>query len=269
MSQVLVTFENHWYQSIASIRDYSEPNYEEKILKYGTGIFSSHYVLKCDFSFLTKNANKDSYKPDFLLISKNLKSWIIVEVELCRKALTHTFKQLKCFSDPDFDSEKLLEYLLNQPENSSIAAFKAGVKHLLENHSPKLLVIYDDYCLNTFETIRAKYKDIDICVIEVYRTSEHISEAYRISGDYPYDISGISPLKFIDNQHYEITRPRIFDEFDIDIDIEMLYYMRRLKGRFLRTGSKMFLKLAFNPMPGDAPVQLQKDSLNRIIIKRV
>src|SRR5258706_12264712 len=130
MSQLLITIEPAWYQSIANIRNYSEPDYEDKILKYGSEIFSNYYVLKCKFPFIYKKDRSQKYEPDFLLVSKNFKNWIIVEIELCRKPLFHTKKQVQCFSSPEFDAVELTNYLVSQLENIDIKVLKTNLEEL-------------------------------------------------------------------------------------------------------------------------------------------
>lgn len=267
MAQVLVTIENSWYQNIGSIRNYSEGDFEKKILKYATSIFTSYFVLKCKYTIQKKGNRNERYKPDFILVSKDFKSWIIVEVELCGKPLAHTIRQIECFSSPEYIAEELAEYLVNH--NEGIKEKKEDLLFLLENKDPDILVIYDDYCSDIFDKLKSQFSRLPICVIETYRTANHDLESYRISGDYPYQISSISPLKFYDHQHFEILRGTLFDEFNDSDDIDLYYLMKVYKAKIFKERNKVFIKIPENPFPPDATFQLEIDITKRLIIKKL
>lgn len=269
MAQLLISFENRWYQNIASVKNYYEKDFENKILKYAGDIFSNYHVLKCKtFDIVDKTDRSNKKRPDFLLISKNFKSWIIVEVETCGKQLNHTQDQIKCFLNPEYNISDFHKYLIDQ--NPYIELHKLQLLDILENRTPSVLVIFDDYCQKTFTSLTTKFKDIKICVMETYRTSDHPSEAYRISGEYPYEISGISQLRALeDGQHFEVMRPDLLKEIDEGTDIDLNYYMRTIRARLLRTNKKTFLKIPENPLPPDINIELNINLAKSLIIKRL
>jgi hypothetical protein len=269
MAQLLVTFEPNWYQSVASVRQYSESDFEEKVLKYGKQIFPSHHVLHCKYDIIDKTDPKEKFKPDFLLISQNFKSWTFVEVELCGKRLEHTRKQFKCFLNPDFHAEDFVDYLIRK--NIEVSAHRDELLDLARNRTPKVLAIYDNFCSGTLDKIHAEFPDVLVAVVETYRTSGHPSEVYRISGEYPHDISGISLLQSLkDRQHYEVLRPELLSHIADQSDIELDYYMRIIPGKLYRSKHKQtYIKLVDNPIPPDINVELRISPSNKLILKRL
>jgi hypothetical protein len=267
MAQLLVTIEDAWYQNLASVRNYSEKDFEDKILKHAENIFTSYYVVKCKYSITNRNDRNKRFEPDFLLISRKFNNWYFVEVELCGKALGHTKDQLNCFHNPEYDSLKLRDYLVKQ--NKQIASFSNELYDLLENKDPNVIVIYDDYCAKIFKTLNDEFSSLKICVIETYKTSKHPSETYRISGDYPYEISNISPLDPIDNQHYLVKRPELLKKYNDKDIVEIDYYLKILKGVIFISKGKVFIKLPENPLPPGSNFQLEIDITDKLIIKRL
>ncbi len=116
MAQVLVTHptEKHWYSPIANVKKYSEPEFEQRLYRYGSDIFENYHVLKFKFDLRCDELIGKKFKPDMLLISKSLKKWIIIEVELCKPPVQHTKDQIKCFSNPKFDIGELVSYVTAQ-----------------------------------------------------------------------------------------------------------------------------------------------------------
>ncbi|MBI3234312.1 MAG: hypothetical protein HYZ42_09770 [Bacteroidetes bacterium] len=268
MAQLLVSIEDVWYQAIASIRNYSEPDFEEKIFKYSSDIFKNFYTVKFKYDIVNKTSRSEKCQPDLLIISKDFKRWIFIEVELCNKPLTHTKKQIRCFLNPEFDSTLAVDFLVRQ--NPYLAGNSMDLLNLIENTPPELLMIYDDYCHATFSKLLADFPKLKICILETYRTPLHECEAYRLSGDYPYEVSFISKLAYKDEQHYKVLKTEIFNGFD-EGDVEILYKMKKLKGVILKHPSKnqWFLKIPRNPLPNDIAVQLHLDKDKQLIIQKI
>jgi len=78
MAQLLVTIEDVWYQAIASIRNYSEPDFEGKIFKYSSEIFKEFFTVPLKYDITNKLDRTEKCKPDLLLISKDFKRWIFI-----------------------------------------------------------------------------------------------------------------------------------------------------------------------------------------------
>ena len=270
MAQLLITTEPNWYQNIASVKNYYEANFEDKILKYAEDVFSNYHVLKCKtFDILERTDRSNKKRPDFILVSKSFTNWIIVEVETCGPTLSkHTKDQIRCFLNPEYDADALADHLIDR--NPFMAKFKDELLDIVTNKVPKVLAIYDDYCQDIFKKLKTLFSDLQICVMETYRTSAHELEAYRISGEYPYEISGISQLKPLDDgQHFEVLRPALLEDIKDDAEIDLNFSMRTLKGKIFRSEEKTYLKIPQNPLPPDINIELNVDLSKSLIIKRL
>ena len=198
MGQLLITRpEKEWYQSIVSIRNYSETDFEAKFFRYATEIFSSFYVVKCKFTITNRSRPADKYQPDLLIIAKNFKKWMFIEVELVKSDTAHSFKQIECFKNPVFDEHLLLKYIIGH--NAHLQSFEVQMLNLFTNYTPGLLLIYDSHSSFIFNKIYNTFGSVKICVFEVHKNPKHVHEAYRISGDYPYEITNSSKLIYEDD----------------------------------------------------------------------
>lgn len=174
---------------------------------------------------------------------------------------------MRCFYEPEFEKEVLVDYLINQ--DSNVQDFKSELLEMFDNIPPKVLVVYDDYCSATFDKLKSEFEFLQICVVETYRTDNHSSEAYRISGDYPYDISGATQLKPYDFQHYQILRPDLFTEIPVNEEIIIDYMMKDYKAVIFKSDDILYLKIPENPFPPDLNLILSIDISNKLIIKRI
>jgi hypothetical protein len=267
MAQLLVTTDTDrwWYEPIASIRDYSEPDFEEKFHKYANELFSNFYTIKFKYDLTTKAGSGRNYKPDQLLISKNFKKWIIVEVELCKDDLQHTIDQIICFSDPKYVPKDVINYIITN--NASLIPHTKEITELINNKLPELLVILDDYCINIFNRLRKVIPTLQICVMEVYRTTSHRFESYRLGGDYPYDISLKSKLEYYDPQTFEIARPKLVDNIPIG-NVQILYNMKPITATLIKgRGKKRYLKIPNHNFTKTTLLQLAIDVNSKLIIQ--
>ena len=268
MGQLLITRpDKEWYQSIVSIRNYSETDFEAKFFKYATEIFESFHVVKFKFSITNRTKPTERYQPDILLIAKNLKKWIFVEVELVKPDIAHSFRQIDCFKNPSFNENELLSYVVKH--NKHLHPFSADLLDLFINHSPGLLMVYDNHSTSIFNKIYSTFGQIKICVFEVHKNADHVHEAYRISGDYPYDISKTSKLIYEDDQHYKFAKYDFVEEIsegDVTIYFDMHPYNATIiKGK----KKKAFLKIVDNPFPKDLQLQLALDDKSQLILQRL
>jgi hypothetical protein len=268
MGQLLITRpEKEWYQSIVSIRNYSETDFEAKFFRYATEIFSSFYVLKFKYTIVNRNRPADRYQPDLLIIAKNFKKWMFIEVELVKPDTAHSFKQIECFKNPVFDPDSVLKYVV--VNNEVLKPFQSELLDLFTNYAPGLLMVYDSHSSFIFNKIRDTFGALKICVFEVHKTPGHLHEAYRISGDYPYDITNSSKLIYEDDQHYKFAKYEMIGgapEGDVLIYFDMHPYNATIiKGN----RKKAFLKIVDNPFPKDLQLQLAIDSNDKLILQRL
>jgi hypothetical protein len=272
MGQLLITKpapSREWYHSIVSIRNYSEPDFEDKLFKYGEEVFDNFHVLKFKGFTIENDSNRSlKYKPDLLLIAKDFKKWLFVEVELVKQNMTHTYNQIECFLNPHYNSNALADYIIKQ--NSELAVFDAEIRNLISNYSPGVLVIFDSHSQAIFANINKKYPRAKICVFEVHRAFGHVFEAYRVSGDYPYDITNTSKLIHFDDQHYNFSRPDIISSISSD-NITLYYDMEPINATLIRGKKKKdtFLKIADNPFPKDVGMQFSLEASGKFILQRI
>jgi len=170
--------------------------------------------------------------------------------------------------NPEFDENDLVDFLTRQ--NPEFAVNEKELTDLVTNTPPELLMIFDDYCHDTFSKLLADFTSLKICILETYRTPSHECEAYRLSGDYPYEVSFISKLAYKDEQHYKVLKTEIFNGF-AEGDVEILYKMKKLKGVILKhpKNNQWFLKILRNPLPNDIAVQLHLDKYKQLIIQKI
>jgi len=266
MGQLLITRpEKEWYQSIVSIRNYSETDFEAKFFRYATEIFSSFYVVKFKYTIVNGNKPSERYQPDLLIISKNFKKWMFIEVELVKADIAHSFRQIECFKNPIFDENLVLKYIIDN--NAELVQYQVELLNLFTNYAPGLLMVYDSHSSRIFEKIYGTFGMIKICVFEVHKNTEHVHEAYRISGDYPYDITNSSKLIYEDDQHYKFAKHEMVTgiaEGDVIIYYKMHPYNASI---FKAKKNKAFLKIVDNPFPKDLPLQLAIDSNDKLILQ--
>ncbi|GEM_PF-3201145 len=239
MAQLLIIEKNQRriFQPVASIRDYSEPDFEDKLLKYSKELFSNYYAIKFKFPIRKKSDIKISYVPDLLLISKSFKKWIIVEVELCKPDLSHTFKQIDCFLEPYFDADDVLSFLFKH--NKELAQNKEELTKLIKTEAtvPELLVIFDDYNDTVFKKINDRFGKLNICVLEVYREPGNKFSSYRLGGKYPYDVTSTSKLSYVDDLHYKIEKPEVLEHFEGG-EIKVLFEMVPFRATLMKSSRK-------------------------------
>lgn len=264
MAQILVISEEFcWYQGIASLDNYYEIEIEEKILKHSEDIFAGYYVTKGKFTFSNQAGERSD--ADILLISKDFTKWIIAEVELSAKSLTHTKMQLRVFTDAKFDIYELYEYCIKQ--NNSLKPFETELKKLLKE-TPEVLVIFDSYHKTKLKELKDSFKQLQICVFEVYKTTKHDFETYRISGDYPYITSGYTYLKSSSSSYdvYEVERPALFAGVPLG-KLEIIYKMAKFNVLLMASAKGHFyLKIPRNPFSPGKVLTLAKTDDNKYLL---
>ncbi|MEO3405457.1 hypothetical protein AAFN85_16220 [Mucilaginibacter sp. CAU 1740] len=271
MAQLLVIEDKkrRLYQPIASIRDYSEPDFEAKLFKYSKELFSNYYAVKFKYTIKKKSDISESYEPDLLLISKKFNRWILVEVELCKPDLGHTFRQIDTFLDPYFDPDDVIKFLLKH--NETFVQHKAELINLIKTNAkaPEVLVIFDDYDKKVFEKIDLRYKSLNVCVLEVYREHGNHFDAYRLGGKYPYDITNTTKIAYYDEMHFTIEKADLVSHLssgEIEVHFNMVPYNAVLT-KPKKKNSKCMLKIVDHNFDKNDLLQLVIDVDNKLIIQ--
>ncbi|QEC67928.1 hypothetical protein FRZ67_11680 [Panacibacter ginsenosidivorans] len=244
MAQLLITHAStkHHYLQIASIKQYNEPDFEKKLKRHATKIFENYYVFNFKFELSCDAIPGKKFEPDLILVSKNFTKWVIVEVELCKPPTEHTRNQITCFSNPKFKPDDLVEYILK--EDPSLSPLKDEFIKCVSNIPPDLIVVLDDYSEKVFKKFYEHKKQLKICVMEVYKRIGYIYEGYRFGGDYPYELTRFSKLKYSDEQHYEVMK-RDFAK-DLPHEFEAKYDMDPFKITVIKSGKTTYLKFDHN-----------------------
>lgn len=267
MAQILITHpvETHLYSPIASIKQYNEPDFEDKLFRYAKKIFINYYVFKFKYSLSCDEIPGVNFQPDLLLVSKTFKKWVIVEVELCKPPTQHTLDQITCFSNPKFKAKPIADYLINH--NSAMSAHEEDLINCFLNFSPELIVVVDDYSDNVFKKFYQHKKQLKICVLEVYKRLKYDFEGFRFGGDYPYELTNSSKLEYIDAQHYKILKKDFAK--DLPKTFILKYDMEPFNASLVSTRTVTYLKLPEHNIPADVYMQIGIDLNGEYIIQKL
>lgn len=268
MANILITHatEIHHYTPIASIKQYNEPDFEDKLWRYGKTIFEHYHVFKFKYPLNCSAIPATNFEPDLLLVSKTFKKWVIIEVELCKSPTQHTLNQITCFSNPKIDPKAITEYLIKN--NTSFAGQEASFFDCFTNYSPDLIVVLDDYSDSVFKKFYSHKKDLKICVLEVYKRHSYPYEGFRFGGDYPYELTNSSKLEYVDHQHYKILKKDFI--MDLPDNFEITFDMEPFKASLIKTSIKTtYLKLPDHNIPSDLYLQMGKNINGDYIIQKL
>jgi hypothetical protein len=261
MAQILVVQESAWYQGIAALKNYYESELEIRIHKHAVDAFSGYYTIKGKFTF--NNAAGETSDGDLLLISRDFSKWLIVEVELIGKSLTHTKKQLRVFTGAKYDIGMLIEYCVKQ--DSTLDKFRSELAKVFLD-PPDVLVIFDSYKQSTIDKIRKGFNSVKICVFEIYKTNSHDFETYRLSGDYPYITSGFSYLKPTSGfEVYEVHRADLMNGVPRG-KIELLYQMGQYRCLLIEDSGNLYIKIPNNPFTAGRDLTLSKTHDGKFVL---
>lgn len=255
MAQILITHAStkDLYSPIASIKQYNEPDFENKLFRYGNSIFEHYYVFKFKYPLTCTAIPGKKFEPDLILISKTLKKWLILEVELCKPPTQHTLDQITCFSNPKFKPKDIVEYLIKQ--NPSFQHLESDFLDCISNYAPDLLVVLDDYSDSVFKKFYSHKRQLKLCVLEVYRKISYPYDGFRFGGDYPYELTNSSKLEYIDSQHYKILKKDFIK--DLPNDFEVKFDMEPFQATLLKmTNQTTYLKLPEHNIPSDFYLQI-------------
>jgi len=268
MAQILITHSStkDLYSPIASIKQYNEPDFEDKLFRYASAIFENYYVFKFKFELNCDSIPGRKFEPDLLLVSKTFKKWVILEVELCKSPTQHTLDQITCFSNPKFKPTDIVDYIIRK--NPEIESKKIDLLDCISNFNPDLLVVLDDYSDSVFRKFYDHKKQLKICVLEVYRKIGYIYDGFRFGGDYPYELTNSSKLEYIDHQHYRILKKDFLkdlpDTFDVKFDMEP-FPASLVK----MTNRTTYLKIPDHNIPADIYLQIGISLSGEYIIQKL
>ena len=267
MARILLTIENNWYNEIRSLKNYDEKSIETRILKYRKEIFSDFYCIQSSHTF--ENTKSKTSRPDIILVAKDFKRWIIVEIETIGKGLSHTKSQLEVFVNcVNIDAKKLYNQL--KSKEGALIKHESQVVNLFTTVNPEVLVIFDGYDKDKIEDILSNFK-VSIASFEVYKTNKHSGEALKIYGDYPYQTHTFTFLKprAGDFAHYDVSQSQFFKDPRVS-EIDALHSYKLVKIKIIRSGKTgdMVVKIPEdNPFEPGKALLLEQTIGNKFIIK--
>lgn len=268
MAELIVTgaTDKILYSQVASVKRYSEPHFEKMLVRYGEDIFSDYHVLPCKKQISSPGC--DPSEPDLILIEKNFKKWVIVEIELCHNPKAHTINQIRCFSHPEFDSKKMAKYLV---ENSiTLSSCAADIEYMFDNVPSEFIVVMDDYSNDVFERYRSHVPGLKICVLELYKTVSHDFPTYRFGGDYPYVLQSQSKLIWIDDQHFIIQNTSFAASLPSPGTFQLNYHMDPFDVSvfYSSKAKKYYLKMPEHHLPRDLQLKIGIDIHGKYVLQR-
>lgn len=268
MAQIIITHSttSHIYSPIANIKKYSEPDFEDKLFRYSSAIFEHYYVFKFKYGLTCDEIPGKNYEPDLLLVSKNFKKWVIIEVELCKTPNQHTLDQVTCFSNPKFNSDDLASFIVRN--NPSMKTKKQNLIDCFANYPSDLIVVLDDYSDVVFKKFYEHKKQLKICVLEIYRRHSYPYEGFRFGGDYPYELTNSSKIDYIDEQHFKILK-RDFVK-DLPLNFEIKFDMAPFNVEVIKDNRQnAFLKMPYHNIPSDIYLQMGKNLNDEYVIQKI
>ncbi len=268
MAHILITHANskEWYTPIASIKLYNEPDFEAKLWRYSNEIFLNYHVFKFKFGLSCKEIPGKNFEPDLLLVSKDFKKWVIIEVELCKAPTQHTLDQITCFSNPKFIASNIAEYIIKN--NKVMSGKKSKLIDCFSNNVPDLIVVLDDYSDTVFRKFYNHKKQLKICVLEVYKKLNYSYEGFRFGGDYPYQLTNSSKLEFVDEQHYKVIKKDFIK--DLPNTFEVKFEMFPFKASLIKLNAKTtYIKIPFHNIPSDVYLQIGKSIKGEFVIQKI
>jgi hypothetical protein len=268
MAQILITHskEVHLYHPIASIKQYNEPDFEDKLWRYASTIFENYHVFKFKFPLNCDAIPTKNFEPDLLLVSKTFKKWVLVEVELCKPPGQHTLDQITCFTNPKFRPQEIVDFLARTNVLTQIQ--KQKLLTCFVNHAPDLIVVMDDYSDNVFKKYYDYDRQLKLCVLEVYKRTDYPYEGFRFGGDYPYELTNSSKLQYIDHQHYRILKKDFIK--DLPDIFELKFDMEPFEASLVKINRNLtYLKLPEHNIPSDIYLQIGKNIDDEYIIQKL
>ena len=268
MAKLLIPSDGSWYDELSAISYYGETEFQKSIELHISEIFKDYYAFpfaKAITSLLGTS------KPDIGLISKNLKEWWIIEVELGKHDLeSHVLKQIDDFRFGKYPIPVFSKYFKRQIERiHKISIDETKLNTLLKKRTPKILVIVDEEKQAWIDELDKR--KVNLCLFQVFKNFKGLN-GYRLSdinGNYPYikiQESHCVPEKFFGNNLLEVKNPSVIEKVKVKAKIE---YAGRLTSweKFSDKG-KIYLRFfgRVNPLPANSDFYLIRDSREKYVL---
>ena len=155
-----------------------EIEFEDYIISNIENFFKDHYVFPFKYTLETNDRFQPNVRADLILISNNLNSWKIIEVEYVAKKhkwlekhVVHQMNKITHFNYAN-EAKKIIKWLL---DNYSSQLKKLDIEKLsclIEFNKPSFLVVLNKHPLDVLNWQTALY-NCEIAVLKVYRNYLH------------------------------------------------------------------------------------------------
>lgn len=267
MSKIITTIDKTIYDALYNLQTYSEKRLQNWLDKYKQILFADYYCFQSGYVF--KNKKGQTSAADLILIARDFSEWILVEVELSNKGLTHTSKQIEVFIDVNLD----LPAFSNHCQRKEPVFHKKYQKQLESciAKTPKVLVIFDYEVSKKISELKKAFPQIKVSFCELYMTTKHNATILRVYGETMYikkksvyltpgpvnkSIYDISEIDFFKNQR--------IDKIDVICEgrLNQLILIKV-------TNNKIKVKIDDHPYNSDSILILEQTTSNKFHLRAV
>lgn len=267
MSMLITTRDGAKYDALVDIHKYSEKSLQNWLLKYKKILFSDYYCFSSGYNFVNHKGERSA--ADIILIAKDFSKWIIVEVELASKSLSHTKYQLSVFTDVKLNVEGFSKHCQRKEQ-----VFHKNYQKELEkclNTKPEVHVIYDAEDKAKSSELLKYFNEIALSYCEIYRSLLHSSHILRVHGKRNYVVRNtvyLTPDTVYKNM-YTVSDPKFFQGLDKKSRLDYVADGRVGRIDIIRTKTGIKLKIDDSPFNIGSVLFLEKSINNMLYMKAV
>jgi|GEM_PF-3447628 len=252
-----------WYDSLHSVASYSELEVEIVLQQYSAEIFTDYHTLL----FKPKDAveyNGSKKIPDLVLIKKDYKAWIILEVELSHHTVRDVVDQVETFIEGDWDMAKVKAYIMKKAKQAKISLDEEKIDNMLNQVEPEVFVGIDKDNINIKKAV--KDRGARYFIFELYRAPNG-KRAYRLLGDYPFVEASSSSCKMKSRNGREIIvhDKNVLVDVGDDEELVVNYEDEMVRMKVIRTKRGTYLQyvgIDVAPFHSTGLFQLIRDTNN-------
>jgi hypothetical protein len=269
MARILTADEGKWYDELRAVSYYLESDVEKWILLHAKSLFPHHFVFPFKRDIFSQKFGI-SKRPDLALISRNLSSWTIVEVEVGTHDLDHVLDQVRVFANGDYNPPEIAEYAKKQIKTSCDKVIGLPrLTKLFSKQTPSILVIADTPEVSWQSDLEKE--GVDLCIFQIYKSVRGLY-IYRTSGQYPIvqvEEAHCRPLPLRPNL-LEVINNFEFKKVGKGKSVEVAYEGRLTRWDVIEDKGKQYLQFVgtVNPLSPAATYKLFRDKMDRYHLGR-
>jgi hypothetical protein len=188
-----------WFDEV-SPRSLYEADYHEILKRISEQIFPDFVLVKFTQRVTSPYGNAD---PDFALVSRQYKSWWVVEAEMADHSLRgHVIPQVRTFQFGRYQAQHIDALMAARREFD-----KRRLEPLVLYTPPRVLVIVNRPMPDWTRVL--EHLEAAVSVVEVFRSRDN-NFAFRVNGDTPTDVDIVeSPVRWDDRlpRLLKVTNP--------------------------------------------------------------